>query len=305
VPEKKERSASRARGIWSGTVTFGLVSIPVAVMPANRPGGPRFRMLGPDGTPLQRRWVCSKEETPLANEDVVRGYEVRDGKWVVVTDEELEALEPKKSHDIELREFVSCDDVDPLYFERAYYLVPAGGSTKAYALLARIMEETSRAGIATFVMHEREHVVALLATNGILRAETFRFADEIRSPEDVGLPAAKKADAARVTAFRRAIGELEAKALDEKLLQDEFGERVAAAARKKRDQGRDVVEAKAVPEAEEETTVDLMRALRKALGSRGPGRRTSPARRGGSERPKGAHHKRKRGAVSGRAGGET
>src|SRR4029450_12010801 len=131
--------------IWSGTVTFGLVSIPVALMPANRPGGPRFRMIAADGTLLARRWVCSQEDIPLTDDDIVRGYEVRDGRWVVVTDEELEALEPKKSHDIELQEFVSCDDIDPLYFERAYYLVPTGGSTKAYALLARIMEDSSRA----------------------------------------------------------------------------------------------------------------------------------------------------------------
>lgn len=296
MPEKKDASPSRARGIWSGTITFGLVSIPVALMPANRPGGPRFRMLAPDGTPLARRWVCSQEGTPLADDDVVRGHEVREGRYVVVSDEELEALEPKKARDIELREFVSCDDIDPLYFERAYYLVPAGGSTKAYALLARIMEDTSRAAIATFVMHEREYLLGLLATNGILRAETFRFADEVRTPEDVGLPEPKKAEAARVTALRRAIDRLGAKTLDEDLLHDEFAERVAAAARKKRDQKRDVVEARVAPE-EDETTVDLMHALRKALGSRGPGRGAAPAQRAGSERPMGGRRRRKRGAA--------
>jgi DNA end-binding protein Ku len=296
VPEKKEASAFRPRGIWSGTVTFGLVSIPVALMPANRPGGPRFRMIAADGTLLARRWVCSQEDIPLTDDDIVRGYEVRDGRWVVVTDEELEALEPKKSHDIELQEFVSCDDIDPLYFERAYYLVPTGGSTKAYALLARIMEDSSRAAIATFVMHEREHLVALLASNGILRAETFRFADEIRTPADVGLPEPKKAEQARVTALRRAMDRLEVKALDEKLLEDEYAERVAAAARKKRGEERDVFEAKGAPE-EEETTVDLMRALKMALGSRGPGRGVAPARRAGSGHPQRGRGKRKRGAA--------
>ena len=301
MPERKEKeredSAARARGIWSGTVTFGLVSIPVALMPANRPGGPHFRMLGPDGTPLARRWVCSEEGTPLSVDEIVRGYEVRKGKWVVVGDDELEALEPKKSHDIELQEFVSCDDIDPLYFERGYYLVPAGGSTKAYSLLARIMEDTSRAAMATFVMHEREHLVALLATNGILRAELFRFAAEIRTAEDAGLPEPKKPDPARVAALRRAMGALEAKALDEDLLRDELGEKVEAAARKKLAQKRDVVEVEAPPEPEE-TTVDLMRALRKALGSRGPGRGVAPARRAGSGRPMGGRRKRKRGAAS-------
>jgi DNA end-binding protein Ku len=300
VPERKtkerEETAARARGIWSGTVTFGLVSIPVALMPANRPGGPRFRMLGADGTPLARRWVCSEEGRPLTDDDIARGYEVRKGKWVIVEDEELEALEPKKSHDIELQEFVSCDDIDPLYFERGYYLVPAGGSTKAYALLARIMEDTSRAAMATFVMHEREHLVALLATNGILRAELFRFSAETRTAEDAGLPEPKRPDAARVAALRRAMGALEAKTLDEDLLRDEFGDKVAAAARKKLAQRRDVVEVEATTEPEE-TTVDLMRALRKALGSRGPGRGVAPARRAGSGRPMGGRRKRKRGAA--------
>lgn len=296
MPEKAKTSRPRPRGIWSGTVTFGLVSIPVALLPANGPGGPRFRMLGPDGTPLARRWVCSEEDIPLGADDIIHGYEVRDGKWVVVSDEELEALEPKKSRDIELQEFVSCDDVDPLYFERAYYLVPNGGSTKAYALLARIMEDTSRAAIATFVMHEREYLVALLASNGILRAETLRFADEVRTAEDAGLPEPKKADAARVKSFRRAMDGLNAKALDEELLVDDFGERVAAAARKKQERGRDVVEAKAPSEEEEGTVIDLMSALKSALGNRGPARRQLPARRAGGERPA-SGRRRKRGAA--------
>jgi DNA end-binding protein Ku len=296
VPERHETNPRRAHGVWSGTVTFGLVSIPVALMPANRPGGPRFRMLGPDGTPLARRWICSQEGTALDDGEIVRGWEVRKGKYVVVTDEELEALEPKRSRDIELQEFVSCDDIDPLYFERGYYVVPTGGSTKAYTLLARIMEDTSRAAIATFVMHEREHLLALLATNGILRAELFRFADEIRTPEDVGLPEAKKAEAGRVAALRRAVDRLGAKALDERLLEDEFGDGVAAAARKKRDRKRDVVEVESAPEAEE-TTVDLMRALRAALGRRGPRRGVAPARRAGSGRPMGGRRKRRRGAA--------
>ena len=296
MPERKEQNPVRAHGVWSGTITFGLVSIPVALMPANRPGGPRFRMLGPDGAPLARRWVCSEEGTPLSDDDIVRGYEVRKGKYVVVTDEELEALEPKRSRDIELQEFVSCDDIDPLYFERGYYVVPTGGSNKPYALLARIMEDTSRAAIATFVMHEREHLLALLATNGILRAELFRFADEIRTAEDVGLPEPKKAEAGRVAELRRALDRLDAKALDEELLEDEFGEGVVAAARKKRDRKRDVVEVEAAPDAEE-ITVDLMRALRAALGRRGPGRDVAPARRAGRGRPMGGRRKRKRGAA--------
>lgn len=293
---RDQKEKRTALGIWSGTVTFGLVSIPVALMPANRPGGPRFRMLAGDGTPVARRWICSKDDVPLADDDIVRGYEVREGKYVVVTDEELQALEPKKSRDIQLEQFVSCDDVDPLYFERAYYLVPTGGSTKAYALLAHIMERASRAAIATFVMHDREYLLGLMAKNGILRAETFRFADEVRQPEDVGLPAPKKAEPRRVAAMQRAIEKLGARSLDEKLLEDELADRVAALARKKLRQGRDVVEAKVAPEDGE--SVDLMSALRTALGSRDAGRRTSAARREGTRRRSGGgRRKGKRGAA--------
>src|SRR5207248_9487289 len=115
--------------------------------------------------------------------------------------EEPAGLEPRQSRDIDLRQFVSADALDPLYFERAYYLAPAGDSPKAYTLLARIMERTKRAGIATFVMREREYLVALLAERGILRAETLRFADEVREPDEVGLGRAGRTPARAGAAF--------------------------------------------------------------------------------------------------------
>lgn len=300
MPERAEKEKRNERrqpvGIWSGTVSFGLVSIPVALMPANRAGGPRFRTLAPDGTPVSRRWVCSKEEVPLDDDDIVRGWEVRPAKWVTVTDDELAKLEPEKSREIKLDRLVPCDEIDPLYFDRAYYLVPTGGSSKAYALLAKVMEDTQHAGIATFVMHDREYLVALLASNGILRVETFRFADEVRHPDDVGLPKPEKADPKRVAAFARALGKLEARRLDEKLLADDYAERVEALVREKREQGRDVVENPAAAAAEEGETVDLMSALRRALGgSRAASRRTSAARREGGRRRRAGGRRRRKG----------
>ena len=193
------------RAFWSGTITFGLVSIPVALYAANRPQGVRLRMVSPGGTPLQRRYFTSKTDQELDADDIVRGYEVEKGKFVRVDDDELERLAPERTRDIDLRQFVKLDEVDPMYFERAYYLTPAGGSNKAYRLLAKVMEETGRAGIATFVLRAKEYLVAILAENGILRAETLRFADEVRSADDVGLPETKKVKAADVQRFTRAI----------------------------------------------------------------------------------------------------
>src|SRR5262249_3827435 len=134
------------RPVWSGSLSFGLVTVPVDLYSAQRSTGVALRMLGPDGTPLARRYVCPKDEKPLDSEEIVRGYEVAKGRFVVVSDEELEALAPRSSRDIELKRFVEQDEIDPAYFVRTYFLVPRD-QTKAYRLLAEIMEQTGRAGI--------------------------------------------------------------------------------------------------------------------------------------------------------------
>src|SRR5688500_12458203 len=182
-------------------------------------------MIGPDEAPVRRRYVCSKDGKALDADDIVRGYEIEKGKFVVVTDEELEAVEPRKSREIDLRLFVDEDDIDPIYFERAYFLVPTGGTNKAYRLLAEVMEKKKQAGIATFVMRAKEYLVAIIAENGILRAETLRFADEIRKPADVGLPKKAKPAAADVKKFEAQIARRTKKlALSE--LVDDYEERL-------------------------------------------------------------------------------
>ena len=283
------------RAFWSGTVSFGLVSVPVVLFPANRSGGARLRMLAPDGTPLARRYVCPRDERALDDDDIVRGYEVRKGKFVIVTDEELEALEPKKSREIDLREFVPAGAIEPIYFERAYYLAPADESAKAYALLASIMERTKRAGIATFVMRGTEYLVALLAERGIIRAVTLRFADEVRSAADVGLPAKARTPATRVRAVARAISAHHGRAFHPAELGDTYAERIEELARRKLKRHEDVVRVEPVEEPGEE--IDLVDALRSAL--RAPGRAPTPApgrRSGGRRRTRKRTRRKKRAA---------
>jgi DNA end-binding protein Ku len=270
------------RAFWSGTVSFGLVSVPVVLLPANRSGGARLRMLAPDGTPLARRYVCPRDERVLDDDDIVRGYEIREGKFVLVTDEELEALEPRKSREIDLRQFVPADAIDPIYVERAYYLAPGNESAKAYSLLASIMERTKRAGIATFVMRGKEYVVALVAERGIIRAVTLRFADELRSARDVGLPARARPPAARLRAFSCAIAAHRGRALDPAELEDTHAERVAELARRKLKRREDVVRVEPGEEPGEE--IDLLDALRSALRAPGRAPRPAPGRRAGGRR---------------------
>ncbi|HEX6309012.1 MAG TPA: Ku protein [Longimicrobiales bacterium] len=263
MAEFEEEATPRA--FWSGTITFGLVSIPVELFPANRSNGVSLRMVDEDGTPLSRRYFCPKEERELDWEELVRGYEIEKGEYVVVTDDELERIAPEKTRDIDLRQFVSASDIDPIYFERAYYLVPGGNSTKAYRLLAETMEQAERVGIATFVMRGKEYLVAILAENGILRAETLRFADEVRAPDDVGLPEPVKPKAAAVKQIEKAIAQLAEKELDEAELVDRSAARLLKLVEKKEKAGEDVVEAPAGEAPPSEGVIDLMEVLKRSL----------------------------------------
>jgi DNA end-binding protein Ku len=281
VPD--EQKELRARAFWSGTITFGLVSIPVNLFPGTRSQRAALRMLADDGTPLQRRFFCEKQNREVDRDEIVRGYETAKGKYVVITDDELEALEPKKSRDIDMRRFVPAEDIDPLFFERSYYLAPAGESTKAYRLLAETMEKSKRAGIATFVMRGKEYLVAITAEDGLLRADTLRFADEIRSPKAVGLPEVPKVKAADVTKFRKMIKTNSSAKLAEKELEDEYSERIRKLAAKKEKKDEDVYE---LPEGFEDDgggdddddvqVIDLVEVLKRSLKSgNGSGRKSA------------------------------
>ena len=278
---------SGIRSFWTGTITFGLVTVPVALYSATRPRGLSLRMIAPDGAPVERRYVCSKDEKPLDADDIVRGYEIEKGKFVVVSDEELEAVEPRKSREIDLQLFVDVDDIDPMYFDRAYFLVPTGGTNKAYRLLAEVMEQKKQAGIATFVMRAKEYLVAIIAENGILRAETLRFDDEIRKPADIGLPKMAKPAAADVRKFETAITK-NTKKLNLNEFLDDYGERleklVAAKERKKEDIVRAPEESRAEAEREGGEVVDLLAVLSRSLGGSAGARK--PARKAPAKKRK-------------------
>jgi DNA end-binding protein Ku len=254
------------RSFWSGTITFGLVSIPVELYPAHRSQRVSLRMVAPDGTPLARRYFCPKEDKALEWDEIVRGYELEKDEYVVVTDEELEKLAPDRTRDIDLRRFVPAADLDPMHFQRAYFLTPGGNSNKAYRLLAATMEQTGRAGIATFVMRGKEYLVAILAENGILRAETLRFADEVRTTEDVGLPEPVKPSTTSVRRMEKAIAALARSTLDEEQLEDTAAQRLLELAARKERAGEDVVQAPDGAAAEPTAgVIDLMEVLKRSL----------------------------------------
>jgi DNA end-binding protein Ku len=224
-------------------------------------------MLGPEGEPLARRYYSQKTERDLDADEMVRGFEHKSGKYIIVTDEELERLEPEKSRDIDLTRFVPEDSIPPIYFERGYFLTPGEGSEKAYKLLAKTMEQTRQAGIATFVMRGKEYLVAIFSDHGVLRAETMRFADELRSPADVGLPKKKDVPDATVRKFEKLISSRAKKQLSPKKLEDDQTERLLKLVKKKKSKRANVVEVE--EEAREESNVvDMMAMLKRSLAGK-------------------------------------
>ena len=223
-------------------------------------------MLGPDGQPLSRKYYAEKTGKDLDADEVVRGYEVDKEKFIIVTDEELERLAPEKTRDIDLKQFVPAGSIPPTHFERGYYLVPVAGSQKAYKLLAETMDKSELAGIATFVMRGKEYLIAIFSDKGILRAETMRFADELRSPSDVGLPKKKEAPKATVTKFEKLIGNKSKKQFSPTKLADKQTDSLLKLVKKKQSKRANVVRVE--EEATDHKVIDLVQVLKKSLGGK-------------------------------------
>jgi DNA end-binding protein Ku len=228
-------------------------------------------MLGPDGQPLSRKYFSEKTERDLDADEMVRGYEIDKGKYVVITDDELERLAPDKTRDIDLKRFVPEESIPPVYFERGYFLTPGEGSEKAYKLLAQTMEKEGKAGLATFVMRGKEYLVAIFAENDILRAETMRFPDELRTPAEVGLPKKPKIPKATVTKFEKLISSKSKKQLSPRKLEDEQTERLLKLVKKKSAQRKNIIEVHTDErdDREQGKVVDLVAILKKSLAGKG------------------------------------
>jgi DNA end-binding protein Ku len=281
LPKRKQDNGSQeaatpeagapVRSMWSGTITFGLVSIPVDLLSAVRPRQTSMKLVDKSGHALGREYHCSREDKELDNDELVRGYETDEGKMVVITDEEFESVAPEMSGDIELRGFVPLEQIPPMYFQKPYFLAPSGKSAKAYNLLTATMEKTGRVGVGSFVMRGHEYLVAIVSDNGVLRADTLRYADEIRTPESIGLPKVKKPAAGKVSQFGKAIDALKQTKLDMSELTDLDAQALRELAESKQKKDEDVIHQRGLEAADSEATegsaqiIDLMEVLRKSL----------------------------------------
>jgi DNA end-binding protein Ku len=250
------------RALWTGSLSFGLVNVPVRLVSAVRDLDLHFRQVhAKDDTPIETQRVCSKEGKEVPYEEIGSEY---DG--VIVTDEELSAADPAKTRTIDIESFVDLEEVDPVYFDHPYYLVPAGetdGTIRAYKLLAGVMEDTGRAALGRFVLRTKEYLVAIRVREGALALSTLRFHDEVRDTD--GLPGA--GGRTKPKEVKEALKLVEALSVDwdPSQYEDCYRKRLQSIVRKKR-QGGEIK----MPETDPERTQpvpDLMAALEASLKS--------------------------------------
>jgi DNA end-binding protein Ku len=179
-----------ARSIWSGSISFGLVNIPVKAYPAVREHDVHFHLLAPDGSRVHNQRVSEKSGKVVEYQKLKKGYETAKGRYVVFEQDELRALSPESSNSIDIEEFVALEDIDPIFYDRTYHVAPADdGAVHAYALLATVMDERHRVGIGKVVMREKQYLVAIRPYGKGLAMTTMLFADEIVPQSEIdGIP---------------------------------------------------------------------------------------------------------------------
>lgn len=267
----EERQKAMARAIWSGVISFGLVSIPVGLYTAVQEHEPSFHQFQ-QGTTDRIRYKRVNERTGKEVDygDIVRGAEVGDGEYVLLSDEDLDSVAPGKSRSLDITAFVDLADIDPVYFAKPYYLAPAGeGTEKTYALLRDAMAEAGRAGIAMFVMHGKEHLAAVRADGDVLVLETLYFADEVRDPKsELDVPGRIKF---RGQELKMATSLIESMAGDwrPKDYRDTYTDRVNELIESKRS-GNEFQPSEAAPEPT--NVVDLLDVLRRSVEDARSGR---------------------------------
>ena len=274
-----------ARAIWKGSISFGLVNIPIELHTAVRDHRPRFRMLhAKDRSPVRFQRVCIKDGHPVAWEDLVKGYEYAKGRFVVLSKEDFQAAALEKTRTVDIIDFVKSDEIDDRYFETPYYLVPAKGGERAYALLREAIREAGRIGIATFILRDAQHLAAVEVIGDALVLSVMRFADELVDTANFSFPPAGNIRKPELDMAKALVNSL-ASEWDPDKYSDKYRENLVRIIKGKV-KGKEV-ELEPTTEAPRAEVVDLMERLRRSLEASGTRQRSA-----GRERRSAAAEKR-------------
>lgn len=253
--------------VWTGTISFGLVTVPVKLTPATKSRDVSFNQLeAGTGSRIRYRRVSEQSGEEISSDRIVKGYEIEKGRYVVVEKDELDALAPKASHTIDIEDFVDLADIDPIYFDSPYYVMVDEKAAKPYRLLVDAMTELGKVAIGRVVLRAKERLVAIRPMNGMLCVATMRYADEIVDPASLGLPDGDIEFTDRETSMARQLVETLAADFDMDKYHDEYREQLLALIDKKA-AGEEIV-AQPQPEAPAKV-LDLMAALEASLARAG------------------------------------
>jgi DNA end-binding protein Ku len=263
------------RAMWKGSVSFGLVHIPVRMVTAVRDKTVRFHRLSEDGScRLRTKLYCPETDEEYDFDKTARGYEVAPDQYVLVADEEIESLRPEAGHSIDIEDFVDLDEIDPVYYDRPYYLVAADGGTRPYRLLVEALEQANKVGIARFVLRDKQHLAALRVSQGGLCLHTMHYFDEVAKLSDAGPIPAEKVDRKQVDLALNLVEALTRK-FEPKRYRDTFRDELLGLIERKAE-GQEI---EIAPSHEPEPTkvIDLMDALKRSLSQAGTNARKKQA----------------------------
>src|ERR1700704_1145298 len=258
------------RALWKGSISFGLVNIPIELHTAVRDHRPRFRMLhAKDKSPVKFQRVCIRDGHPVAWEDLVKGFEYSKGHFVVVTKDDFEAAALEKTRTVDIIDFVKADEIDDRFFETPYYLTPARGGERAYVLLREAIRDSGRVGIAKFILREAQHLAAVEVIGQAIVLTVMRFADELVDAGQFNLPGESGVRKAELDMAKALVNNLAAE-WDPSKYTDEYRENLMRVIQAKI-KGKHV-ELKSAAEPREAEVVDLMERLRRSLAQSGGGK---------------------------------
>jgi len=279
------------RAIWKGSISFGLVNIPIALYPATKREELSFRLLrATDLSPVSYKRVAEKDGREVPWEQIVKGYEYEKGKYVVLKDEDFQRVDLEATQTVDIQDFVEVDDIDPMYFYKPYYLEPQKGGDKAYVLLRDALEESKKVGIAKVIIKTRQYLAGVKPEDSVLILELMHFAEELADPEKLHIPKKLEPGKRELDMAKALVGSMSSKWNPEKY-HDDYREALMEVIEEKVEAGGKEIEEKPKKAPKPTKVIDLVSVLQRSLQQSGAAKKKSRGKRAAH-----ANHRQKKAA---------
>jgi len=274
-----------ARAIWKGSISFGLVNIPIALYPATRREELKFRLLRKsDLSPVNYKRVAEKDGSEVPWDQIVKGYEYGKAKYVVLRDEDFQRVDLEATQTVDIQDFVDLEEIDPMFFYKPYYLEPQKGGDKAYALLRDALKDTNKVGVAKVVIKTRQYLAGVKPEDGALVLELMHFADELADPEQLHVPKKLEVGKREMNMAKSLIGSMTSKWQPEKY-KDDYREALMEVIEEKVEAGGKQIEEKPRKAPKPTKVIDLVSVLQKSLEQTGTKKKATAESRGKHKQP--------------------